>query len=187
MSEHDSSNGIGEQEEWRNVIGFEGYYQVSDLGRVKSLTRTVPMKDGRQYRVGEKILRSSWDGHYFHVVLSKSGSEFVRLIHRLVLEAFVGPCPEGHEACHNDGDARNNRLDNLRWDTRESNVLDKIKHGTMRGIPPGEEHWNCKLTEQDVREIREAVGVQRNIAAMYGISDATMRDIKRRKSWRHLK
>jgi hypothetical protein len=75
------------------------------------------------------------------------GPGFVnRLIHRLIAEAFHGPCPEGMECCHNDGNRSNNRADNLRWDTRTNNHADRIQHGTRR----------TRLTAADVLEIRAA-------------------------------
>jgi hypothetical protein len=74
-----------------------------------------------------------------------------RFGHVLVLETFVGPCPPGLECCHGDGNEGNNRLDNLRWDTRQSNIQDKRKHGTLL---LGSSHGNAKLTELDVLDIR---------------------------------
>lgn len=71
---------------------------------------------------------------YLVVRLSKNGWGENGLVHRLVLEAFVGPCPEGQEGCHNNGDVLNCRLTNLRWDTKSSNNLDRVKHGT---------HWQA--------------------------------------------
>lgn len=73
------------------------------------------------------------------------------MIHRLVLEAFVGPCPRGHEACHNNGNPADNRLENLRWGTREDNLRDIVRHGTRR---KGDSHGRAKLTAKDVYAIR---------------------------------
>src|ERR1051326_8641933 len=88
-------------EAWLGVPSYEGYYEVSSFGRVKSLARSVPMRDGRTYRVREKVLKLSNNGHYLHAVLSRGGAEETLLVHRLVLETFAGPCPEGMECCHN--------------------------------------------------------------------------------------
>jgi NUMOD4 motif/HNH endonuclease len=114
-------------ERWKPVVGYEGYYEVSDLGRVRSLRhrwgpRPVPLVLKPQSRPS---------GH-LHVSLygySKNGS--TQAIHHLVLEAFVSPCPEGFEGCHGDGDPANNALGNLRWDTRSANVQDALRHGTQ--------------------------------------------------------
>jgi hypothetical protein len=71
-------------------------------------------------------------------------------VHRLVLEAFVCPCPEGRECCHNDGDPANNALTNLRWNTRKANIEDSRRHG----IKPIGSRANAKLREDDVHESR---------------------------------
>ena len=102
-------------EEWRDIDGHEGLYQVSNTGKVKSL------------RSG-KILKTysdKWGYRRVHLGRRERGLR----VHRLVLEAFVGPCPPGMECCHNDGNNTNNRAENLRWDTKKSNRQDRIKHG----------------------------------------------------------
>jgi hypothetical protein len=178
-------------EKWKDVKGFENYYQVSHRGRVKSLARVVPMSDGRTYRVAEKILKSSWDGHYFHVILSKSGKEYVRLVHRLVAEAFIGECPDGMECCHEDGDSTFNHVSNLRWDTPTGNQQDRIKHGTSNhGKLSGEAHPMVKIKTDDVLFIRRQFpkthkGRER-LAERFGVSEATIRDILKRRSWQHI-
>ncbi len=119
-------------ENWRDIPGFEGFYQASDHGSIKSLVRAVPMSDGRTYRVKEKMLKQSWNGAYRHVILSSSGREETMLVHRLVLLAFVGSCPDGMEARHLDGNTENNRLDNLEWGTPKENHEDRVRHKTAR-------------------------------------------------------
>lgn len=111
-------------EEWCPVIGEEGRYEVSSHGRVRSLTRFVP---GRQGVVQGRVLkpRPTPTG-YLRVGIARRD----RYIHHLVLEAFVGPCPDGMECCHNNGDRGDNRPSNLRWDTRLGNCQDIIAQGT---------------------------------------------------------
>lgn len=109
-------------EEWRPVVGFEGY-EVSSHGRVRSFRRSPT---GRVL-VGNRITNG-----YLQLDLRRGTGKATRagkLIHCLVLEAFVGPRPDGHEACHNDGDQLNNHLSNLRWDTHVENALDTKRHG----------------------------------------------------------
>lgn len=119
-------------EEWRPVVGHEGFYEVSDLGRVRSVDRTLPRAGGTM-RIRGKILTPGVDKHgRCGVNLHRDGSVKHRRVHRLVLQAFVGPCPDGMEGCHNDGDATNNQIGNLRWDTSLSNSLDMARHGTNR-------------------------------------------------------
>lgn len=121
-------------EEWRRVVQFGGRYEVSNLGRIKSVRRlTDPAVDGRKPRVvSEKILIGGLDHDgYPYVNLRANGKNFIRKVHRLVAEAFIGPPPGAvYEVCHNDGDCSNAAADNLRWDTRSANNLDQVKHGT---------------------------------------------------------
>ena len=116
-------------EQWKPVLGFADLYEVSDLGRVRSLARI----DRRGVYRPSVLLRPGPSGrrrNYRIVNLYRDGSAVVRAVHRLVLEAFVGPPPPGTEACHTNGCGSDNRLANLRWDTRESNAHDRIWHGT---------------------------------------------------------
>lgn len=119
-------------ERWKAIKGFEGMYEVSDLGRVKSLARTTnhPFRK----KLNERILkgRLGW-GRHLHVALCNNKERKYISIHKLVLQSFVGDPPEGMECCHNNGDPSDNRLSNLRWDTRKGNVSDQIKHGVFRG------------------------------------------------------
>lgn len=117
---------------WKDILGFEGFYQASDLGRVRSVNRTIShLKDSRVRHLKGRILRVKIDGNGRQsVILSKYGHHTTRRVHRLILEAFVGPCPLGYECCHNDGNASNNNLTNLRWDTKHSNEHDKKLHST---------------------------------------------------------
>lgn len=112
-------------EEWRTIPGHEGY-QVSSLGRVRGVDRLVPTSYGSVRRQRGVLLRQEIYGPgYRRVGLAQRTSQ----VHALVLLAFVGPRPDGLQACHNDGDPGNNRVDNLRWDTPSSNIQDLIRHG----------------------------------------------------------
>jgi len=92
---------------------------------------------------------------------------------RIVATTFLGPCPEGMEVCHGDGNRQNSRLDNLRWDTHQANMMDSIRHGTNHCLTNfGERHGQHKLTDEQIREIRN-IGDRlklREISATYGIS-----------------
>ena len=113
-------------EHWKPVPGWEGYYEVSNHGRVAGVGR----RDSRGHLRKRRILslnRRTPSGH-LRAALSRDGKTYTRLIHQLVAEAFIGPRPEGLEVCHNNGDPSDNRPENLRYDTRTANMRDAVKH-----------------------------------------------------------
>lgn len=120
-----------QDEEWKPVIGYEGIFEVSNYGRVRSLDRMITNSLGHTSRLQGRIrkLKTTSTGHQ-QVPLKVSNSTKWKAVHRLVLEAFQGACPEGMEGCHNDGNPAHNHIDNLRWDTRSNNAYDKGLHGT---------------------------------------------------------
>ncbi|AWN02654.1 HNH endonuclease [Mycobacterium phage Xavia] len=120
-------------EEWRPIPGTGGRYDVSDMGRVRSNGWEFIRSDGVPTRVRAKVLsaRSSHPAGYVMVnLVMPDGTRRHVHVHHLVLEAFVGPRPDGHYGCHNNGDPSDNRLANLRWDAPTENSFDKIRHGT---------------------------------------------------------
>lgn len=119
-------------EEWKPVVGYEGSYEVSRSGLVRSVPRTVHRRNGSPMKLQGRVLRpyTDWKGYELVNLLNMGAGKTTR-VHRIVLAAFVGPCPEGHEALHRDGNPSNNRLENLRWGTSLENMADKVKHGTM--------------------------------------------------------
>lgn len=117
--------------EWRDIPGFEARYQVSDDGRVKSVARRCASWRGESRRVNERILKPYLCRRYLAVNMSVEGVRSFRTIHRLVATVLLGPQPFlGAEVCHNDGNALNNNLSNLRWDTASENRIDAVRHGT---------------------------------------------------------
>lgn len=117
-------------EQWLPVVGYEGCYEVSDQGRVRSLDRKV-LRAGVQKAVRGRVLAQGDSGSGRRAVsLSRDGRAKTARVARLVLEAFVGPRPDKYDACHNDGDVLNNQVDNLRWATRSANMLDAVEHST---------------------------------------------------------
>lgn len=118
-------------ENWRAIPGYEGAYEVSDLGRVRSLDREVHHTDGRVRRLrGALIKPTVMDDGRLTVTLPGKPRRKHR-VHRLVLRAFVGEPEPGQEACHHpDPTPTNNRLSNLRWDSSSENMLDRVRTGT---------------------------------------------------------
>lgn len=118
--------------------------------------------------------------------MSWDGVHVLKQVSRLVCAAFHGPCPEGMECCHNDGNKLNNAAWNLRWDTHRANIVDRTNHGSL---PIGEKHHQAKLTERDVINMRamHANGASIvSIAKEFGVAVPTAGDVVRRKNWRHI-
>ena len=136
------------EEVWKDIPGYEGRYQASTMGSVRSLDRVQKTKKGHRHYKG-KVLRPGGfckSGHV-SVVLGhgKSGSP----VHQLVALTFLGPCPKGKEVLHGDGNPKNNKLDNLRYGTRSENIIDVSKQGGV---------WR-KLSLADVIEIKHRLAL----------------------------
>lgn len=109
-------------ERWLPVPGYEGLYEVSDQGRVRSIPRP---------RTSGGLRKAERHAHgYAQVGLCRSGRRKMFTVHRLVLRAFVGEPQPGQECRHLDGDPSNNQLSNLAWGSRSENMLDAVRHGT---------------------------------------------------------
>lgn len=117
-------------ERWLPVVGWEGWYQVSDHGHPRSIDRTVQTSAGpRRYRGRPLRVGTNQNGYRF-VVLSRPGETVTAQVHTLVLTAFVGPRPTGMQGCHGPTGQGDNHLGNLRWDTPSENNYDLVRHGT---------------------------------------------------------
>jgi hypothetical protein len=118
-------------EQWLPVVGFEGRYEVSDLGRVRSIPRTIVCRDGRRLPCPGQIMTVNRIDTYPMVNLSRDGKQVRARLHILVAEAFLGPKPDGHyiEVCHNNNDVDDPRAVNLRWDTRRNNAFQRVDDG----------------------------------------------------------
>lgn len=126
-------------EEWRPIPGYEGLYEVSAHGQVRSLDRIIVGSDGVPQRRKGKILAQITHNKYGHQIVGlRSGHQRKKkiFVHRLVLTAFVGAREEGEVCRHLDGDSRNNHVSNLAWGTHEENMADMKRHGTN--------HWKNK-------------------------------------------
>lgn len=176
-------------ERWKDVVGYEGLYQVSDHGRVKSRARVVPSPDRSVQKIKERILKPwAYPRGHLMVNLHKDGKQRGFYVHKLVLEAFVGLCPDGMECRHYpDSDPTNNRLDNIQWGTRKENAKDMVEHGNST---KGERCSAAKLNEQKVRKIRKlyATGkyTQQQLADMFGVWQPAIGSVVRRATWRHV-
>ena len=175
-----------EFEVWRSVTDFPNY-EISSFGRVRVLDRRVDTANGqnRFYKGGLIAPCRNQHGHLKVMLVRVPGKKEPRYIHQLVAQEFIGARPDGHEVAHGDGNPQNNRLGNLRYATPAENQADKIGHGT-HGC--GEKHPSAKLTEDDVRNIRQRLAKhdrQKDIAADYGVARGTIASIAQGRSWSH--
>jgi len=169
-----------EKEIWKPIKDFPDY-EVSNLGRIKSYKRVAPWKDPL---ISDGSI--SKEG-YYRVTLFRQSKPSHFLVHRLVLETFVGPCPLGCQTNHKNGIKIDNRLKNLEWVTFGDNIEHAYRIGlkTNRGIM----NSNAKLRNEDVLEIRRLAkkGIKKTIIAeMFKISSENVYTIAYQLSWRHI-
>lgn len=164
----------GEPERWLPVAEYGNLYEVSDLGRVRT-RRRKGSKGG--------LLRPGLSADHLTVALYMDGVPRSRLVHHLVLEAFVGPRPPGMEGCHGPGGSLVNRLDNLRWDSPSANQMDRVRDGTSNR---GERQGQAVLTAEIVTSCRQryAAGERLHVlVAEYGVTVAGMSNAVSGKTW----
>ncbi len=167
------------KESWKPVVGYEGYYEVSDFGRIRSLIR-------KGCRINRILKTPSSRSGYPSIDLSIDNQSITHNVHCLVMRAFVGPCPIGHQIRHMDGSTINNHLSNLQYGTPKQNADDRDRHNTTCA---GSEHHSAKLTTTDIIKIRRLLFQkmsQRNIAKMFGVRQCSISDIATRKTWRRV-
>lgn len=174
----------------RPIPGFDGYL-ASDSGLIFSLWKMHGNGHGKkaEKRIGTvprplKPEPRKEDGRLRHTLRSSEGKLVRRYRSHFVLLAFVGPCPDGMEACHNNGKCTDDAAENLRWDTPQSNVADKIAHGAQ---PRGSAINTSRLTESQVLEIRSRpTDKLRVLAAEYGVTEQAIYAVRHRKVWKHV-
>lgn len=177
------------KEIWKDIPNCKGHYQASTFGRTKSTARIILRSDGKQCSVRERILKPivTKTGYLYVNLYIELGKATRRLVHHIVLEAFVGPCPPGMECRHfPDHNPANNRLDNLQWGTHLENMGDQKIHGTL-AIG---ERKNSKLTEKEVKEILQKYGSgeisQAQLSRDYKVDASNISWIVNKKRWKHL-
>lgn len=163
---------------WKPIRGFDGMYDVSNYGRVRSNSRIVRHNLGGDKRLNERIVSKliTVNG-YCQVFLYKNGKRSVRLVHRLVLQAFVGECPVGMEVRHLNSVRTDNRLCNLAYGTHSDNVIDTIKLGR---------NGNQKLNPELVVTIRKRLDdgeLVKDLASEYNVSTRAISKVKNRISY----
>lgn len=181
-------------ENWLPVVGYEGFYEVSNFGRVRSLDRICHSdKRSSQLQKG-KILTPRFNKYRQNrctICLWKNGVVKYCYISRLVLEAFIGTPADDHQAAHWDNDPTNNQLNNLRWASPTENLSDKKRHGTDG---TGSRNSVAKLTEDKVFQIKKEYkrlsyhnSNVLELAEKFNVSRGTILNIVKGKSWDHCK
>jgi hypothetical protein len=164
--------------EIREISKFPGY-GVSNDGQFWSRGKSCEWQLLKQWKS---------DGGRWLIGFMRDGKQHKFLAHRLVLEAFKGPCPDGMECCHNDGNPLNNEIENLRWGTKLENMADKLKHGTDSR---GEKCYKAILTTEAVLEIWKDLKAKtltlKEIGAKHGVSKSAIGNILYGNAWKHVK
>lgn len=173
------------KEIWRDIKNFEGYYQASNWGRVKSLAR---LRHGGLYFTKERILKPALEGGgYYMVILYKDGKKYNKKIHRLVCTTFHENPLNLPDINHKDTNKLNNNEFNLEWCTEKQNTQHAIKMGVFDTV--GENNGKHKLIEKEILEIRALKGIMtyRKIADKFNISEPMISNILNNKNWTQIK
>jgi len=170
-------------ETWIDMIGYEGYYQVSSEGRIRSVDRLIA--NPTRKRKG-KIMKQCIDGKgYKALSISKDGKFKMLTVHRLVAMSFLGY--SNLTVNHKNGIKTDNRIKNLEFMTQKENNRHANRLGLVNYVK-GEKCHLSKLTGKDVLEIRKMEGVKtrKQLSIMYGVCEKNIRNIQSRKTWKHI-
>jgi len=169
------------EENWKPVVGYEEWYEASDLGNIKRV------KNGQGTIGGNTLVPCVSDRGYYIVCLCKNGKQKTPKVHHLVAGAFIGKRKDGMEVNHKDGDKLNNHPKNLEYVTRSENMLHVFAVGLKSH--KGENNPSNKLTEEDVREIRLLLPkyTQTEIGKRFNVSQSAISLIAVGKNWSYLK
>jgi len=175
------------KEEWKPVVGYEGIYEVSNMGRVRSLSRRAKTWFGSREvfsRIRKTFIHKNG---YEYIVLSKKGKNRTYRIHRLVAEAFCSN-PNSREIVHHlNRKPDDNHASNLIWVNQMENIGFSVQSGTRA---KGEGHGMAILTKQDVLEIRDKYIPRKysyqKLGDEYGVDQSTIHLIVKRRKWNHI-
>lgn len=171
---------------WKDIIDFEGLYQISSFGNVKSLPRIIKYKNGRHRPFSGCLIKGGkTPTGYVFVNLKKEGYKESNYIHRLVAEYFLQNIENKPTVNHKDGDKSNNHYSNLEWCTHSENTIHAFNTDLMK---KGQDCSYSKLTEYQVLEILENKQclMKKELAEIYGVSKSCIGSITFRKTWKHL-
>ena len=172
---------------WADIEGYEGFYEISHLGRVKSLRRTIMRTNNRKQTFKENILKPVLTSKgYLTVNLHKVGKVKTFKIHRLLALSFIDNPDNKPQVNHIDGIKTNNRLNNLEWNTSSENTQHAYNNSLL--LPrKGIKHHMSKITEKQVLEIRASKNkTHQQLADDFQLSRQTIGKIINRKRWKHI-
>lgn len=156
---------------WKDAVGFEGFYEVSNHGNVRRI--------GKQKLLAKIVDKDGYIVHCFSVDNKRKNV----MAHKLTIEAFKGPCPIGQVTRHRDGTRNNNSITNLEYGTYADNSADMVAHNTQ---VKGEDQHLAKLTEMNVLAIRQSKLTQTQLAQLYKVSQGNISAILSRTTWKHI-
>lgn len=183
-------------EEWKNIHGYEGLYQVSNFGRIKSFLRRGSQIGVYQINQVRQLLKEGTKQKEIEIITGLSEATVYRIKHNKVDygERMLRPTI-GTQCRHLDGNPQNNYLSNLKWGTRSENQQDSTKHGTKyyhfqkgHSVNIGTNNPRARLTEDEVKQIKKLKGKfsQNQRAKMFNVSPSTIQNIDDNRTWRHI-
>lgn len=168
---------------WKPIAGYEGLYEISENGDVRSLDRSISYGKHRYIRKGRSVRNGTCKG-YLNVALTRNGKTRTCTVHRLVAIAFLGL--QSGVVRHKDGDNRHNHWTNLEWGSCKDNSEDRERHGrTVRG----ERSPRAKLTEATVKKLKDLAASGKGpteIGRLLGMNKARVHEIMKGRSWAHV-
>lgn len=181
-----------EGEIWKDIKDYECYYQISNMGRVKTLKRYAINKLGNNILV-KNIIRKQWTHSvgYLNVWLKKNGNKKQFFVHRLVAMEFISNNENKPTVNHKDGNKKNNNIENLEWNTHKENSIHAYKKGLMKiKSSDGENNSRSILKESDVLLIRDLyvnkIYSINELSKIYGVVNGTIHAVVTRRNWKNI-
>lgn len=172
------------KEIWKDVVGYEGLYKASNLGRVKSLPKKILQFYTKEKILCNKVNRKNIKKHYYYVGLLKNGIRKNLMIHRLVAQSFIKNKFNCKTVNHKDGDKLNNNVSNLEW----MSLSDNHKHAFSIGLRDnhGNNHPGRKLFEKDIKYIRGSSLSNQKLGEMFNVTRQCVLRVKKKLTWKNI-
>lgn len=171
---------------WKDVVGYEGLYEISSFGNIRSVERIIKDSIGRNriFKSANLKVRKNKYG-YMDILLLKDGKQTQFLIHRLVASVFIENKENKPQVNHIDCVKSNNKVDNLEWNTRKENIKHSFDNNLQK-INKGEDHANTILKNEDVIFIFNSDLKRKELSKMFKVSYQSICDIKWGRRWQHV-